>query len=94
MVITLDFESSNPGSNPGRTSFGIFSFFFFEIKKKKCLEWGSNPRLHRRIELKSTALDHSAIEALVGEINFYYINKKMGAKHLFEKIIRALRSPV
>ena len=29
MVITLDFESSNPGSNPGRTSFGIFSFFFF-----------------------------------------------------------------
>ena len=30
---------------------------------KKCLEWGSNPRLHRRIELKSTALDHSAIEA-------------------------------
>jgi len=30
----------------------------------------------------------------VGEINFYYINKKMGAKHLFEKIIRALRSPV
>ena len=35
------------------------------IRLKKCLEWGSNPRLHRRIELKSTALDHSAIEALL-----------------------------
>ena len=32
--------------------------------KKKCLEWGLNPRLHRRTELKSAALDHSAIEAL------------------------------
>ena len=28
-----------------------------EREKKRCLEWGSNPRLHRRIELKSTALD-------------------------------------
>ena len=31
MVITLDFESSNPGSNPGRTFFG----FFFGNKDKK-----------------------------------------------------------
>ena len=34
-----------------------------KLQKKICLEWGSNPRLQRRIELKSTALDHSAIEA-------------------------------
>ena len=40
---------------------GVFDFN--NKKKSKCLEWGSNPRLHRRIELKSTALDHSAIEA-------------------------------
>ena len=26
MVITLDFESSNPGSNPGRTSFFLSHF--------------------------------------------------------------------
>ena len=26
MVITVDFESTNPGSNPGRTSFCVFFF--------------------------------------------------------------------
>ena len=44
---------------------GVFDFN--NKKKSKCLEWGSNPRLHRRIELKSTALDHSAIEALLAD---------------------------
>ena len=28
MVITLDFESSDPGSNPGRTFFGQFFNYF------------------------------------------------------------------
>ena len=34
MVITLDFESSNPGSNPGRTFLFNFFFFFLMLKKK------------------------------------------------------------
>ena len=42
-----------------------------------CLEWGSNPRLHRRIELKSTALDHSAIEA------FLFVNVVFGKVCIF-----------
>ena len=88
MVITLDFESSNPGSNPGRTSFS-FSFFLGDlVRKKKCLEWGSNPRLHRRIELKSTALDHSAIEALVSNLYFVSINQTEVVQHLCEKNLK------
>ena len=57
-----------PGSIPGG---GTFFLFFLKKNislKKKCLEWGSNPRLHRRTELKSAALDHSAIEASVKTI--------------------------
>ena len=31
MVITLDFESSDPGSNPGRTFFGQFFNYFYRL---------------------------------------------------------------
>ena len=54
------------GSIPSGEIFLVAIFTLYSnvtTSKKDCLEWGSNPRLHRRIELKSTALDHSAIEA-------------------------------
>ncbi len=35
MVITLDFESSDPGSNPGRTSFCVFFFFGSKTNSKR-----------------------------------------------------------
>ena len=70
MVITLDFESSNPGSNPGRTSF----FAFFLLKQKHDafpirFEDGSKKRMHnagfepappKRSRPERDALDHSA----------------------------------
>ena len=55
----------NPVTRVRISDVAFFLLFLQEkIKKKnKCLEWGLNPRLHRRTELKSAALDHSAIEA-------------------------------
>ena len=57
----------NPVTRVRISDVAFFCFFYrkkFNLKKKnKCLEWGLNPRLHRRTELKSAALDHSAIEA-------------------------------
>ena len=43
MVITLDSESSDPGSSPGRTSFLTAIYLFFFALKKKLLVGESNP---------------------------------------------------
>ena len=32
--------------------------------QKRCLEWDSNPRILTILELESSALDHSAIQAI------------------------------
>ena len=34
MVITLDFESSDPGSNPGRTLFFVFTYRYCREESK------------------------------------------------------------
>ena len=47
-----------PGSIPGG---GIC--FFIKTQNPKCLRWGSNPGILRILELKSSALDHSATKA-------------------------------
>ena len=40
MVITVDFESTNPGSNPGRTFFYSYTFFIYRTPKIKKIRNG------------------------------------------------------
>ena len=42
--------------------------------KFQCLEWDSNPRLQERLELESSALDRSAIQACNGWESAHYEN--------------------
>ena len=63
MVITLDFESSNPGSNPGRTFFADFcpiayydgSKFKTAITKHNPVQWPSGLRRSTQVRVSSEA---------------------------------------
>ncbi len=63
MVITLDFESSNPGSNPGRTFFSFFHTFIFMTHSKpkfsqtyhKKVQWPSGLRRSTQVRVSSEA---------------------------------------
>ena len=59
MVITLDFESSDPGSNPGRTFF-LREKNFKNIITHKMSTVGFEPTPPKRLAPEASALDHSA----------------------------------
>ena len=60
MVITLDFESSNPGSNPGRTFFCSARLGTGTAKKKKYMSQPRRDSNPQPLDSKSNALSNCA----------------------------------